>query len=50
MILASEVGNVLDKKNWGNVILKIDIKKDFDTLDWKFLIEVLEAFGFNAMF
>jgi len=27
----------------------VDIAKAFDTLDWNFLIEVLEAFGFNSI-
>jgi len=49
--LTSEAINVLHKKSFGgNLSLKVDIAKAFDTLDWKFLIEVLEAFGFNYMF
>ncbi|CAJ2636364.1 unnamed protein product [Trifolium pratense] len=30
--------------------MKIDIKKSFDTLDWSFLLKVLQAFGFNHKF
>ncbi|KAK3189548.1 hypothetical protein Dsin_029109 [Dipteronia sinensis] len=34
----------------GNVAMKIDICKAFDTLDWKFLCRVLMAFGFSQTF
>ncbi|KAK3221918.1 hypothetical protein Dsin_008943 [Dipteronia sinensis] len=34
----------------GNVAMKIDIHKAFDTLDWKFLCRVLRAFGFSQTF
>lgn len=51
IILASEAVNVLDKKRFGgNVIMKVDIKKAFDTLDWHFLIAVLQRFGFSPVF
>lgn len=30
--------------------MKIDIKKDFDTINWKFLIHVLTCFGFSKVF
>lgn len=49
--LTSEAINVLHKKSFGgNLALKVDIAKAFDTLDWSFLILVLEAFGFNRIF
>lgn len=49
--LTSEVINVLHKKSFGgNLALKVDIAEAFDTLDWKFLIEVLEAFGLMESF
>jgi hypothetical protein len=51
LCLASETINILDKKSsGGNLALKIDIKKAFDTLDWKFLLKVLNCFGFNQTF
>ena len=31
----------------GNVALKFDIRKAFDTLDWKFLLSVLSKFRFH---
>lgn len=46
--LVSEGVNLLNKKcHGGNLAMKIDIKKAFDTLDWFFLLEVLDAFGFS---
>ena len=34
----------------GNLAMKIDICKAFDTLDWSFLHRVLQAFGFSPIF
>ncbi|PNX83757.1 ribonuclease H, partial [Trifolium pratense] len=49
--LTSEAINLLHKKTFGgNVDLKIDISKAFDTLDWSFLLKVLKQFGFNSTF
>jgi hypothetical protein len=49
--LASETINLLNKKAFGgNLALKIDISEAFDTLDWSFLLNVLEQFGFNSTF
>ena len=51
VILASEAINVIDKRQFGgNMALKVDIKKAFDTLDWNFLIAVLRQFGFSSVF
>lgn len=51
LCLASEAINILDKKSFGgNLALKIDITKAFDTLDWRFLLKVLRCFGFNDTF
>jgi len=42
---------MLDKRHFGgNVALKVDIKKAFDTLDLNFLIAVLKKFGFSYVF
>lgn len=42
---------MLDNKAFGgNITLKFDIKKAFDTLDWGFLLKVLKAFGFHNQF
>ena len=49
--LASDCVNVLHKKCYGgNLAMKIDIRKAFDTLDWSFLRRVLQAFGFSPVF
>jgi hypothetical protein len=51
IILASEAVNLLDKRQYGgNIALKVDIRKAFDTLDWHFLIAVLRQFGFSSVF
>lgn len=48
---ALEAINLLDKKFFGgNIALKIDIKKAFDTSDWYFLLKVLRTFGFDLKF
>jgi hypothetical protein len=49
--LTSEAINVLDKRSFGgNLALKIDVSKAFDTLNWNFLIMVLKKFGFTDVF
>lgn len=49
--IASEAANILDKKIFGgNLALKIDIKKAFDTMDWYFLLKVLDSFGIDDRF
>ena len=51
IILASEAMNSLDKRQYGgNIALKVDISKAFDTLDWNFLMMVLSNFGFSSTF
>ena len=51
VILASEAINSIDKRQYGgNIALKVDISKAFDTLDWNFLIMVLNNFGFSTTF
>lgn len=41
--LASEAFNLIDSKSWfGNMALKVDITKAFDTLNWTFLLKVLK--------
>ena len=51
VILASEAINSLHKNQFGgNIALKVDISKAFDTLDWNFLVLVLSNFGFATTF
>ncbi|PNX71458.1 ribonuclease H, partial [Trifolium pratense] len=51
LCIASEAANLLHNKSFGgNLALKIDITKAFDTLEWSFLLKVLNSFGFNEVF
>ena len=51
ILLASECVNLLDNKCFGgNVAIKFDVAKAFDTLNWDFLDRVLRAFGFHDTF
>lgn len=48
---ALECVNFLDKNSFGgNIALKVDIRKTFDSLRWPFILEVLKMFGFWATF
>ncbi|KAL2471352.1 Uncharacterized protein Adt_39488 [Abeliophyllum distichum] len=50
ILLAQELLHTLDTKvRGGNAILKLDMAKAYDRLDWGFLISVLEGFGFDAI-
>ncbi|KAI9157503.1 hypothetical protein LWI28_023591 [Acer negundo] len=50
-ILADLLARVVAKKcSVGNLAMKIDIRKAFNTLDWSFLCRVLQAFGFSSVF
>ena len=49
--LTTEAINMLHNKSFGgNLAIKIDIAKAFDTIDWNFLQKVLKDFGFNTIF
>ena len=51
LCLASEAINMMDKRAYGgNLALKVDISKAFDTLEWIFLLKVLRKFGFSEKF
>lgn len=50
MLLAQELVLELDRKlRHPNVILKIDIKKAYDRVNWEFLKNMLCAFGFQEV-
>lgn len=49
--IVSETINMMDKKCLGgNIAIKLDTVKAFDTLDWSFLLQVLTSFGFDKKF
>jgi len=49
--LTSRAINYLHKKYFGgNLVLKIDIAKALDTLNWNFLLKVFKTFGFHSIF
>ena len=51
IMTASEAVNLLHKKAYGgNLAMKIDVRKAFDTVNWQFLIHVLRRFGFTDLF
>jgi hypothetical protein len=51
LCIAFEAANLLHNKAFGgNLALKIDISKAFDTLEWPFLLKVLSCYGFNDLF
>ncbi|XP_031287891.1 uncharacterized protein LOC116146622 [Pistacia vera] len=47
--LAQELVHSLNKKTkGGNIMVKIDMAKAYDHVDWKFLLNVLTSFGFSS--
>ncbi|XP_020581389.1 uncharacterized protein LOC110025315 [Phalaenopsis equestris] len=38
------------KSRGGNVIFKMDIRKAFDSIRWEFILDILQAIGFNQEF
>ncbi|KAL8489048.1 hypothetical protein ACS0TY_025090 [Phlomoides rotata] len=49
IVLTSNIVNSLDTTGAvGNMAIKIDMIKAFDTVDWDFLITILEKMGFSA--
>lgn len=49
IVLAQEILRNLNRKvKGGNVVIKLDMAKAYDKLEWRFLLKALESFGFNA--
>lgn len=48
ILLAQELIQSIDRKTrGGNVVLKLDMAKAYDRVDWEFLFKVMDKFGFN---
>ncbi|KAK3195513.1 hypothetical protein Dsin_026823 [Dipteronia sinensis] len=49
--IASNCIKALDKRCYrGNIVIKIDIRKAFNTINWVFILKVLSCFGFSNNF
>ncbi|XP_042962753.1 uncharacterized protein LOC122297032 [Carya illinoinensis] len=49
--LAQEMIHMINRKvRGGNVLIKVDIAKAYDSLDWDFLLHVMTSFGFSTRF
>ena len=47
-LIASEVIDSWQKRKEKGLICKLDIKKAYDNINWKFLMKVLQKMGFGA--
>lgn len=48
--IATEMLNNINKKVQGsNIILKVDIAKAYDTMEWSFILKAMEKFGFSPL-
>nr|XP_016474344.1 PREDICTED: uncharacterized protein LOC107796124 [Nicotiana tabacum] len=48
ILLAQEIIHGICKKNFGgNVVIKLDMAKAYDRVNWKFLLNALRKFGFS---
>lgn len=47
LLIANEVLNWKEKNGEASLLFKFDIEKDFDKLNWAFLISILRKMGFG---
>lgn len=45
--IAQEMVNELDRKAIVNMMIKVDMEKAYDRMEWGFILKVLERFGFS---
>lgn len=51
VIIAYKAINLLKRKQFrGNLVLKVDTKKEFETINWNFLLAEFRLFGFCQVF
>ncbi|XP_058760550.1 uncharacterized protein LOC131633894 [Vicia villosa] len=51
IFLTSEAINLLNNKSFsGNIAMKIDITKAFNSISWQFILKTLNSFGFCSIF
>lgn len=46
LVVSQEVMHTLKKKKEKNMLIKLDLPKAYDRLNWKYLEAILQAFGF----
>lgn len=44
------MGRIVAKRREPNLILKLDVEKAYNRLDWTFLMDMLKDFGFGSWF
>lgn len=50
MLLNQELLHTLDSKvRWKNAMLKLEMAKAYDRMDWRFIYSILEAFRFDQL-
>ena len=47
-LIANEVIDVWQKRKEKGIICKLDIEKAYDSINWKFLVKVLQKMGFGS--
>ena len=47
-LIVNEVIDYWNKKMVKGVVCKLDIEKVYDTINWQFLVKVLQCMGFRA--
>jgi hypothetical protein len=48
-LMVNQTVKMLQRKNISSLFLKLDIKKAFDSVNWAFLMEILDDLGFGQI-